>query len=265
MKMKFPLPEITIFVFTLLLLSACGGGEQQKTSLGTNGGDPVGGSDTGVDLTVNGSAFSAHAGDGVIALLSKDADNSDIRRQSATVGNDGTFTLNMTGVLEVGQSYTLYYYIDAAASGTVGTCDGADYQATINIPAVAAAVVASETYNGASQQDVCTSWLSRITYEDVGSIFSANCAKSGCHSGSTPSGTMDLSGSWWLNVVSVASSQRPDLFRIAPNDTVNSYLIQKLEGGNGIIGNRMPATAAPLSAADMDVIKTWVNKGALTP
>ena len=51
------------------------------------------------------------------------------------------------------------------------------------------------------------------------------------------------------------------LDRVEPNDPSNSYLIHKLEDRAGIVGERMPPDE-PLSSAQIDVIRQWINAGA---
>ncbi|MXY98775.1 MAG: hypothetical protein F4Z29_13825 [Gemmatimonadetes bacterium] len=68
-------------------------------------------------------------------------------------------------------------------------------------------------------------------------------------------------GHSFKNLVNVRSTQvMLDLVR--PGDAENSYLIHKLEGREGIEGRQMPLGASPLSAADIAVIKVWINSGA---
>jgi len=95
-------------------------------------------------------------------------------------------------------------------------------------------------------------------------VFSPMCA--GCHSGPTsgslPSG-LDLSSAndSYNALVNVASLQVGSLDRVTPNDTANSYLIQKLEGTQAV-GGRMPQGGPFLDQATMDMIKEWINDGA---
>ena len=49
---------------------------------------------------------------------------------------------------------------------------------------------------------------------------------------------------------------------MTPNDAENSYLIHKLDGRAGMVGDLMPVGAAALSTAQIDVIKQWINAGA---
>lgn len=68
-------------------------------------------------------------------------------------------------------------------------------------------------------------------------------------------------GHAFKNLVNVRSNQvMLDLVR--PGDAENSYLIHKLEGREGIEGKQMPLGASPLTAADIAVIKAWIDSGA---
>ena len=51
------------------------------------------------------------------------------------------------------------------------------------------------------------------------------------------------------------------LDRVTPNDTANSYLIQKLKGTQAV-GGRMPQGGPFFDQATMDMIKEWINDGA---
>jgi hypothetical protein len=51
------------------------------------------------------------------------------------------------------------------------------------------------------------------------------------------------------------------LYRVTPNDTANSYLIQKLEGTQAV-GVRMPQGGLFLNQATIDMVKDWINAGA---
>src|SRR5207302_3794555 len=96
---------------------------------------------------------------------------------------------------------------------------------------------------------------------DILRIFTNNsartCAQPGCHSGSRPAGNQNLEkGSAYANIVNVASSEQPKLKRVLPGDAANSYLFQKVAAG------LMPRTGGPLTAADIDLIRQWINAGA---
>ena len=62
-------------------------------------------------------------------------------------------------------------------------------------------------------------------------------------------------------LVNTPSIQVSTLNRVTPNDTANSYLIQKLEGTQAV-GGRMPQGGSFLDQPTMDMIKDWINDGA---
>ncbi len=53
--------------------------------------------------------------------------------------------------------------------------------------------------------------------------------------------------------------------RVTPNQPDNSYLVHKVQGTHldeGGVGDRMPEGRAPLSQAEIDLIRAWVQAGA---
>jgi hypothetical protein len=88
-------------------------------------------------------------------------------------------------------------------------------------------------------------------------LFSTTCAKSGCHAGLQ---NPDLSvGKSYGNLVNVASLANPSLLRVKPFDSENSYLIRKLRGE----GTTVMPPAGQLSAAVIDSVVAWIDRGAL--
>ncbi len=63
------------------------------------------------------------------------------------------------------------------------------------------------------------------------------------------------------NLVDVASTERPELYRVAPGDPARSYLYLKVLGDGGIEGGRMPlgGRADPALAA---LLADWIEAGA---
>lgn len=96
-------------------------------------------------------------------------------------------------------------------------------------------------------------------------VFTPRCA--GCHTGSgaTLPGALNLANAAASHaaLVGVASVEVPGLQRVAPGAPSDSYLIRKLEGGPGIVGNRMPLAGAPLDQATIDTIRLWITNGAV--
>ena len=97
-------------------------------------------------------------------------------------------------------------------------------------------------------------------------IFTTACA--GCHS---EGGLADLSGialrltadvSYSL-LVSQQSVQRPDLTLVVPGDPDSSLLFLKISSDTPPVGARMPRSAPPLSQLEIDLIRDWIDEGAL--
>ena len=88
------------------------------------------------------------------------------------------------------------------------------------------------------------------------SIFNPSCVS--CHSGSAPSGGLDLSTSEaYSNLVNVMSNTS-DYLRVLPFDRDSSYLYQTLVGD---IASLMPPDG-PLSNAKIDSVAAWIDRGA---
>ena len=91
-------------------------------------------------------------------------------------------------------------------------------------------------------------------------IFNASCIE---HHGdhATEAGLDLTAGNAFANLVNAPSVQVA-LDRVTPGDAENSYLIHKLDGRAGIVGDRMPTNGPFLTAAQVDVIEQWINDGA---
>ena len=102
-----------------------------------------------------------------------------------------------------------------------------------------------------------TATLSSIQRE----VFNPACVLH--HGPSDAQAGLDISeGRSFENLVNVASTQVGyDL--VTPNDAENSYLIHKLDGRAGIVGGRMPLGSSFLTDDAIDIIKQWINDGAL--
>ena len=77
------------------------------------------------------------------------------------------------------------------------------------------------------------------------------------------SGGMNLSGANAYNaLVNAASTGKPGAVCVIPGDPDGSYLIQKLEGTQGIVGDRMPRFGPYLTPGQIAVIRRWIELGA---
>ena len=102
-------------------------------------------------------------------------------------------------------------------------------------------------------------------------IFSApdstgRAACTSCHTnvGRTPAAGLNLSGpNAHAALVNRPSVFKPGATLVIPNDPENSYLIHKLEGRAGIVGQRMPRTGGPfLTDGQVRIIHRWIELGA---
>lgn len=87
-----------------------------------------------------------------------------------------------------------------------------------------------------------------------------------CHTdqGRAPASGLNLrEGAAYAAIVGVPSRGKPGAVLVIPGDPDNSYLVQKLEGAPGIVGERMPRTGGPyLTAGQLLVLRTWIQRGA---
>ena len=87
-----------------------------------------------------------------------------------------------------------------------------------------------------------------------------------CHTnvGRNPSGGLNLTRAVsYDQIVNVASARKPGAIRVIPGDPENSYLVQKIEGRPGIVGNRMPNGGPPfLTDGQILILKRWIALGA---
>jgi hypothetical protein len=87
-----------------------------------------------------------------------------------------------------------------------------------------------------------------------------------CHTdqGRTPAAGLNLrEGAAFQAIVGVASRNKPGAVFVIAGDPENSYLVQKLEGAPGIVGERMPRTGGPyLTSGQMLVLRRWIQQGA---
>ena len=93
--------------------------------------------------------------------------------------------------------------------------------------------------------------------DDIQPIFTARCAISGCHVAPTPqAGLVLTAGTSYANLVNVPTQIFTPGVRITPNDTGASVLYLLVSSGT------MPATGGPLTTAQIDAIREWIESGA---
>ena len=96
---------------------------------------------------------------------------------------------------------------------------------------------------------------------EIQPIFTSSCDGSSCHISASSAGLNLSEGQAYTNIVNVNSSQVQNSKLVLPGDADKSYLVKKIEGGPGILGSKMPVEGE-LDAADITLIKNWINQGA---
>ena len=101
---------------------------------------------------------------------------------------------------------------------------------------------------------------------DIQPIWTARCLGPGCHEQPSPGGGLVLAGDAYENIVGVfATGANRQL--VAPGNPDGSYMVNKLDGSfddpevNGS-GGPMPLVMDPLSDAELELIRTWIEQGA---
>ena len=95
-------------------------------------------------------------------------------------------------------------------------------------------------------------------------VFTVTCAVPGCHGGGGAQQGLRLDPGFSAgNLINVHSPQNPNLIRVVPGDPDASFLIQKLQGADGLLGERMPDGGPYLTTATINVIRQWIQDGAL--
>ncbi|MEW6752948.1 MAG: hypothetical protein AB1505_18505 [Candidatus Latescibacterota bacterium] len=104
---------------------------------------------------------------------------------------------------------------------------------------------------------------------EIQPIFTSTCALPACHTGETlPFGGLSggglvlLPGQAWEALVNVPTKVDPDRLRVVPGNSSESVIVLKLEGAAGV-GGRMPQGRGPLDAETIQLIRDWIDQGAL--
>ena len=94
-------------------------------------------------------------------------------------------------------------------------------------------------------------------------VFTVSCAVPGCHGGAGAKQGLQLDPGFSAgNLINVPSPRDANLIRVVPGDPDASFLIQKLDGTQ-TLGDRMPDGGPYLTTATINVIRQWIQDGAL--
>jgi hypothetical protein len=122
--------------------------------------------------------------------------------------------------------------------------------------------------SGSSSDSDATSTALTSTLSSIQTnIFTPKCATSSCHSSGAASAGLSLAdGAAFASLVGASSQQLSTMNRVTASDTSNSYMIHKLEGTQataGGTGSTMPFGGTALTTTEIQVLKDWINSGAL--
>jgi hypothetical protein len=112
-------------------------------------------------------------------------------------------------------------------------------------------------------QQACT-YVAPVSFAvDVQPIFTAHCALTGCHGGTTPVKPKLTAGATYVDLVNIASAECAGQNYVVPSHDEQSWLIAKVTANATLgtcVGGGM-ATYLPASA-DREKIVTWIRQGA---
>jgi len=135
-------------------------------------------------------------------------------------------------------------------------------------PLLAAALLTLAACGGGSGGNAPPTGLQPTLVSIQDNVFSVSCAISSCHTGGNPPFGLRLDPGFSAgNLINVVSPRDPDpanptYIRVVPGDPDASFLIQKLDGTQ-TLGNRMPDNGPYLTTATINVIRQWIQDGAL--
>jgi parallel beta-helix repeat protein len=180
----------------------------------------------------------------------------------------------------------------AATGGGGGNCrDGNTYATSTELPALAttcaqppnppgcpyttttiATTTTTVSSSSTSTPPTTTTTTTAVPYTwlQTQTIFAGSCSALTCHGagGSAPAGLADLDDydAGYDALVNIPATEPSSMDRVEPGDALRSYLMHKLDGTQGTVlggfGGQMPLGGGPLSQADRDGIRSWINSGA---
>ena len=96
-------------------------------------------------------------------------------------------------------------------------------------------------------------------------ILTPSCALAGCHAagGAVNNGMELVEGNEHPALVDAESLFKTGAILVIPNDSDGSYVVQKLEDQDDIVGFFMPYGPFPLEAEYIQLMRDWIDAGAL--
>jgi len=106
--------------------------------------------------------------------------------------------------------------------------------------------------------------IQRDIFEATDSSGRSSCVSCHTTTGRAPAGGLSLNHDVaYAQLVNARVNEKAGATRVIPNDSPNSYLLQKLEGSASIVGRRMPQNGPPyLTDGQILIIQRWIDTGA---
>ncbi len=93
-------------------------------------------------------------------------------------------------------------------------------------------------------------------------IFDRHCVTD-CHELVSAAANLTLTpGKSYEELVQQPSQQISSRVRVVPGDPDRSYLMIKMEGRAGMVGDAMPRLAPRRPRAEIDLVRAWITRGA---
>jgi hypothetical protein len=105
---------------------------------------------------------------------------------------------------------------------------------------------------------------STISYQgDIVPLLTSkyDCTAIGCHGSSLPGSAFSFASHASLFVAGPQAAEK-GMCSVRPGAPEESYLVWKIEGRQGILGDRMPDNATSMTAEDIATIRQWILEGA---
>ncbi|KAA3635782.1 MAG: hypothetical protein DWP97_04095 [Calditrichaeota bacterium] len=97
---------------------------------------------------------------------------------------------------------------------------------------------------------------------DVRPIIQSNgCLGGSCHGGSASNGGLNLGSAEYSEIISANGTN--GAFVVANSSATSTFYIKVSQDTPSIGGSRMPLTGGALSAGQIEMIKDWIDQGAL--
>ena len=131
---------------------------------------------------------------------------------------------------------------------------------------------ASDVVDGSAVDAV----TARASFGDVQALFAQGCITAACHGAARSGGLSLVDGdTTFAAMVDQPSQEVPGMRLVRPGNPDQSYLMVKIDGtmrtlpecaismGSNPCGAQMPQLEAPLSAVQVELIRSWIAQGAL--